>query len=415
MKLRSYGHEEDFAVLRSWVEDERVHALWCAGQIPFPLNREEMQAFLERDAAEWGTRACMAEMDDGQPFGFFCYSVNPAGASAFLKFILLDPGQRGKGLGTELLQLVTRQMFDRKNGFDGRRILTVQLNVFDINEAALRCYCKAGFREDARQPEVFAHGAQRWGRCHMTARDPETENAQGEADIIRELYSLRDEKYAAFQRKLIPTLEKGRIIGVRTPQLRAMAKRLAGQPEGEKFLRDLPHYYFEENQLHAFLIGEEKNFDVCVKQTEAFLPCVDNWATCDQLSPKVFSGHRRELLACIRRWIGSDRVYTIRFGLGMLMRYFLDEDFQSSYLRLAAGVVSEEYYVNMMIAWYFATALARQYEAAIPFIEQGILPEWTHNKTIRKALESNRISSQKKEYLRTLQKKSGTGCKIKTE
>ena len=220
---------------------------------------------------------------------------------------------------------------------------------------------------------------------------------------IREtLFSLRDEKFAAFQARLIPNVSPQRIIGVRTPALRKLAKTLRGSGEAEEFLKALPHDFFEENNLHAFLLCEMKDFDACVQAVEDFLPYVDNWATCDQMSPRVFRKNKQALLPYIRCWIASERCYTRRFGTGMLMSHFLDEDFREEYLRLVSDKRSEEYYVNMMIAWYFATALAKQYEAALPYLENRRLDPWVHNKTIQKAVESFRVSDEHKACLRAL-------------
>ena len=220
---------------------------------------------------------------------------------------------------------------------------------------------------------------------------------------IREtLFSLRDEKFAAFQARLIPNVAPERIIGVRTPALRKLAKTLRGSGEAEEFLKALPHEFFEENNLHAFLLCEMKDFDACVQAVEDFLPYVDNWATCDQMSPGVFRKNKQALLPYIRCWIASERCYTRRFGTGVLMSHFLDEDFREEYLRLVSDKRSEEYYVNMMIAWYFATALAKQYEAALPYLENRRLDPWVHNKTIQKAVESFRVSDEHKACLRAL-------------
>ena len=220
---------------------------------------------------------------------------------------------------------------------------------------------------------------------------------------IREtLFSLRDEKFAAFQAKLIPNVAPERVIGVRTPALRKLAKTLRGSGEAEEFLKALPHDFFEENNLHAYLLCEMKDFDACVQAVEDFLPYVDNWATCDQMSPRVFRKNKQALLPYIRCWIASERCYTRRFGTGMLMSHFLDEDFREEYLRLVSDKRSEEYYVNMMIAWYFATALAKQYEAALPYLENRRLDPWVHNKTIQKAVESFRVSDEHKACLRAL-------------
>ena len=220
---------------------------------------------------------------------------------------------------------------------------------------------------------------------------------------IREtLLSLQDGEFAAFQARLLPNIAPERIIGVRTPELRKLAKQLRGSSDGEAFLKALPHDFFEENNLHAFLLCETKDFERCVQAVEEFLPYVDNWATCDQLRPKAFARNKQALLPHIRSWLDSDREYIRRFGIGMLMSHFLDEDFREEYLRWVSDIHSEEYYVNMMIAWYFATALAKQYEAALPFIENRRLDPWVHNKTIQKALESLRVSDERKIYLKTL-------------
>ena len=219
------------------------------------------------------------------------------------------------------------------------------------------------------------------------------------------LASMRDETYAAFQRKLLPTVPPDAVIGVRTPQLKALAKQMLTNSAAEGFLSELPHAYFDENQLHAFILSEMKDFDVCITAVEAFLPYIDNWATCDQLSPKAFKKSPERLLPFIDVWLASDKTYTVRFGIGMLMQHFLDERFSPEYPEKVAAVSSDEYYINMMIAWYFATALAKQYESVLPFIEKRVLPAWTHNKAIQKARESLRITPEQKEYLNSLKVK----------
>ena len=213
---------------------------------------------------------------------------------------------------------------------------------------------------------------------------------------------MQDEKYREFQRSLIPGLSRENIIGIRIPAMRKLAKEFAKEPEAAVFLKQLPHTYYDENILHALLIAEIKDYDACMEAVEAFLPYIDNWAVCDGLSPKTFGKHKAELLEKIRLWISSEHTYTCRFGIGMLMRWFLDEDFQPGYLELPAAVRSEEYYVNMMTAWLFATALAKQWDSAIPYLEQNRLDPWTHNKTIQKARESYRITTEQKEYLKRL-------------
>ena len=225
-------------------------------------------------------------------------------------------------------------------------------------------------------------------------------------DIQSELFSRQDLSYREMQVKIIPNIEADSIIGVRTPELKKLAKELVKRADIQEFLNDLPHRYFDENQLHAFIISEIKDYEQCISEVERFLPFVNNWATCDQLSPKVFKKHRPELLKKIKQWIGAETTYTIRFGTGMLMQHFLDEDFDPSYPELVAVVRSEEYYVNMMIAWYFATALAKQYETVLPFIENHRLDTWTHNKAIQKSVESYRITPDQKEYLKSLKIKN---------
>lgn len=221
-------------------------------------------------------------------------------------------------------------------------------------------------------------------------------------EIKTELFQLQDEAYHDFQGKLIPTIERDTIIGVRTPELRKLAKKLVKRDDVDEFLDVLPHLYFDENQLHAFLISEIKDFGRCMDNVCRFLPYIDNWATCDQLSPGIFKKYRQELLPYIREWIGSDRVYTVRFAVGILMQHFLDQDFDLAYPELVAGIRTEEYYINMMVAWYFATALAKQYEAVLPYIEGKRLNDWTHNKAIQKSIESRRITPEQKAYLRSL-------------
>ena len=221
-------------------------------------------------------------------------------------------------------------------------------------------------------------------------------------EIIEELFKKQDLKYRDFQGKLIPPKTVDDMIGVRTPELRKYAKELLKREDIDEFLAILPHEYFDEYQLHAFIISAMKDYDKCMEELQRFLPYVDNWATCDQLSPKIFKKHRPELLEHIKEWIKSDRTYTVRFAIGMLMEHFLNEDFDKKYPKMVAKVCSEEYYINMMIAWYFATALAKQYDSIIPYIEEKKLDKWTHNKTIQKAVESYRITPEQKEYLRTL-------------
>ena len=224
-------------------------------------------------------------------------------------------------------------------------------------------------------------------------------------DIRQRLFDLRDEQYAAFHRKLIPNIEARRVIGVRTPALRKLAKEVAREPVAADFLNALPHDYYDENQLHAFIVSGIKDFDECMRQTERFLPYVDNWATCDQLSPRVFSKQPEAVLQHAVGWMADEREYTVRFGIGRLMAHFLDDLFDERFPAMVADIRREEYYVRMMQAWYFATALAKQYARVLPFIEARRLEPWTHNKAIQKAVESYRINEEQKAYLKTLKTK----------
>ncbi|MBR4049629.1 MAG: DNA alkylation repair protein [Clostridia bacterium] len=222
-------------------------------------------------------------------------------------------------------------------------------------------------------------------------------------NVTENLLKRQDTEYKAFHSKLMPTVDENRVIGIRMPVLRKFAKELSDE-QAKEFMQGLPHFYYEENNLHAFLIERIGDYDECIKAVNAFLPFVDNWATCDSLRPKAFKKHLPELLEQIKIWISSKETYTVRFGLEMLMCYYLDEAFKPEYLTLAAGVKSEEYYVNMMLAWFFATALAKQYDSTITFIENNILDIWVHNKTIQKAVESYRITDEQKVYLKTLKR-----------
>ena len=221
-------------------------------------------------------------------------------------------------------------------------------------------------------------------------------------EIQQRLFALQDAGYRDFHAALMPTVDKALVIGVRMPALRALAKELKGTEPAADFMAQLPHKYYEENNLHAALIGHIRDFDACMAAVERFLPYVDNWATCDMMNPRALAKDKAALLERIRLWLQSGHPYTVRFGMEMLMNHFLEEDFREEYLALVASVQSEEYYVRMMQAWYFATALAKQYEAAVTYLEQRRLGAWVHNKTIQKARESFRVSQEQKEYLKSL-------------
>ena len=221
-------------------------------------------------------------------------------------------------------------------------------------------------------------------------------------EIQDRLFELQDEKYRDFQAKLIPTADPASVIGVRTPELRKLAKELSKKDDIDAFLETLPHDHFDENQLHAFILSGMKDYEKCMSGVCRFLPFIDNWATCDQLSPKIFGKNKDDLLAHIKEWLRSGETYTVRFAAGMLMEHFLGDDFDIAYPEMVAAIESDEYYVNMMRAWYFATALAKQYESIIPFIEEKKLDRWTHNKAIQKSVESYRITPEQKVYLKSL-------------
>ncbi len=223
--------------------------------------------------------------------------------------------------------------------------------------------------------------------------------------IKDELFEMQDRGYKEFHQKLMPTVEHDRVIGIRTPRLRKFAKEAAKRENIQGFLDDLPHKYYEENNLHAFIIAEIKDYETALAETKKFLPYIDNWATCDMFTPKVFKRNTERLLPEIYEWIRSPQPYTVRYAIGLLMQLYLDDNFEERFMSLATSVRSEEYYVNMMIAWYFAAALAKQYKSAIVYLTRNRLDTWTHNKTIQKAVESNRISPETKAYLKTLKRK----------
>lgn len=223
-------------------------------------------------------------------------------------------------------------------------------------------------------------------------------------DIQKRLFELADSEYASFQARLTPTVDKDLFIGVRVPNVRKLAKEIYKAGEYEDFLKELPHKYYDENMLHGLILSEFKDYDLCVSEIDKFLPYVDNWAVCDIMSPKCFKKNKDRLMTKIVEWSGSDEVYTSRFGIEMLMSHFLDDDFKKEYLEIPASVHLDDYYSKMMVAWFFATALTKQWDATVPYIELGKLETWTHNKTIQKARESYRITDDQKSYLKTLKK-----------
>jgi 3-methyladenine DNA glycosylase AlkD len=216
------------------------------------------------------------------------------------------------------------------------------------------------------------------------------------------LQDNKDQRLKDFNAKLIPNIDKERVLGITVSKLKAFAKRLYKENNYKEFINDLPHNYLEENHLHTFIIAEIKDFDSCALELEKFLPYIDNWATCDSLKPSAFKKNKDKLLVKIDKWIKSEKTYTIRFAISMLLTHFLDDEFNPKYLQLVAKVKSSEYYVNMMKAWYFATALAKQYDSTLPYLLDNKLDVWTHNKTIQKAIESYRITKSQKAFLKNL-------------
>ena len=223
--------------------------------------------------------------------------------------------------------------------------------------------------------------------------------------IQKELFSRQDKEYMKFLSKLTPNVSEDTIIGVRIPEIRKLAKKLVKNNEYEDFLKELPHKYYDENLLHGAIISENKDFENCIELLDNFLPFIDNWAVCDTISPKIFKKHKKELIEKVKEWSQSDKTYTCRFGVEMLMTHFLDEDFKKEYLEMVANIHSEEYYVKMVVAWFFATALAKQWDYAVIYLENNRLDVWVHNKTIQKARESLRILEDKKGYLKGLKRK----------
>lgn len=223
-------------------------------------------------------------------------------------------------------------------------------------------------------------------------------------DVQKQLFALQDKAYAEFQSKLTPTIPRQLFIGVRVPQLRKLAKQYIKNAESLTFMKALPHSYYDENMLHGLLVSEIMEYNTCIEAVDVFLPYVDNWAVCDVMSPKIFKKHKAQLLDKIRQWTASDHVYTCRFGIEMLMTHFLDDDFRQEYLDIPARIRSKEYYVNMMIAWFFATALAKQWNHAACYLREHRMDVWVHNKTIQKACESYRITADRKSYLKGLKR-----------
>ena len=322
--------------------------------------------------------------NEASPAGFIAFY--PKKDCMYLSKLYLYKEERGKGYGRLMLEFVIGEA--EKLGLPA-----VELNV-NINNPTVQVYEKMGFFMARREKNPIGHG--------FYMDDYVYRLSFVNREIREKLYSLKDDEYGKFQGKLMPDVPDDSIIGVRMPQIRELAKEYAHHPRISGFLSELPHKYYDENILHAAIISMEKDYARAVESVNGFLPYVDNWAVCDILRPKAFSKNHEGLRSEIDRWIRGRDTYTVRFGLGMAMCHFLDEDFAPEYLEAAAGIHSDEYYVNMMIAWYFATALAKQWEAALPYLTDERLPVWVHNKTIQKAIESRRIADDRKTLLRSM-------------
>lgn len=306
-----------------------------------------------------------------------------------LHTLVVDPAFSGRGYGTQFVKFY--ESYAREKGCS-----CLRMDTNARNRAARSLYAGLGYREADIVPCVFN------GIPDVQLVCLEKELVTVSEKIRERLFEMQDLKYRDFHAKLMPTVSKDTVIGVRIPELRKYARKLAKAPEIGAFLTDLPHEYYDENNLHGYIVEQIRDYDTCLQETERFLPYIDNWATCDTMAPKVFAKHTQELLEAVRRWLASEKPYTVRFGIGMLMRFYLDENFEPEYLEMVSRIRSEEYYVNMMIAWYFATALAKQYDTALGYLEEQRLDVWTHNKAIQKACESCRITAQQKDYLRSL-------------
>ena len=221
-------------------------------------------------------------------------------------------------------------------------------------------------------------------------------------NVEEELFKLQDKKYQKLQVNLVPNVDKEKIIGVRVPEIRKLAKKYKNDDSVNEFLKELPHKYYDENLLHGLIISEIKDYDRCIEEVEMFLPYVDNWAVCDTMSPKIFAKNKDKLIIMIKKWIKSSELYTCRFGIRMLMNHFLKDDYKDEYLELPAAIHTDEYYLKMMVAWFYATALAYRWDDTIKYLDEKKLDKWTHNKTIQKAIESYRITDSQKEYLRKI-------------
>jgi RimJ/RimL family protein N-acetyltransferase/3-methyladenine DNA glycosylase AlkD len=401
MKMRKSFHPSDARIILSWIKDEKTQRMWGVDKFShFPLSEDDLKTYYSDYFADENSYV-FSFYDDDTPVGSLCAKLDEETKTVRLSRIIVDDTKRSRGYATSMLVHAISFFFEKKHQ---KRIT---LGVYENNLPALRCYSKLGFyRYEDKEYTFFG---EKWNFTQMmiSADDYCGFIAGHSAEHISyRLSLLQDKEYKSFISSLLPTVNDDTIIGVRTPALRSFAKEIFGTEAAKKYLSILPHTYYEENLLHAFLIEREKNYEECISSLSAFLPHVDNWACCDSLSPPVFKKHPDELLNEVKIWLSSKEPYTVRFGIKTLMNFYLDENFKTEYLDLVASIKSEHYYVNMMIAWFFATALAKQYDSALPYIEKHLLDAPVHNQAINKCVDSRRISPDQKEHLKALKLKN---------
>ena len=386
----------DYLAMYSWRGDPQVARYMLSGAVE---KAEDVIPWLEQqDPASDEKIICLIERkSDGLAVGSIGMFYDPASDTWTFGYNLRRD-EWGKGYATEAL----RAMMDHVRRTYGAHRFEGEAAV--ANPASLRVMGKCDLAE-IRDSSFTNLGTGECFPSKVYALEDRGADAHMTEEVQRRLFALQDAEYRLFQARLMPTIDVGTIIGVRTPELRKLAKELKGAEHIGDFLAALPHRYYDETNLHGFLISELKDYAAAAAAVDALLPYVDNWATCDLLSPKAFRKNRALLRADVLRWMSSDRPFTVRFGIEMAMSHFLDDGFDPSLAERIAAIRSEEYYVRMMVAWYFATALAKQWDAIIPFVEDRRLDPWTHNKTIQKAIESYRITDEQKAYLRSLKVK----------
>ena len=374
-----------------------VQRLWADGDVmkfvgfPDGLSQTagQMQDWFRRIVSRRPALNHFSIFEDGEYCGESFYEIDAAHRSAALD-IKLFRSARGRGIAAIGLSRAIGEAF--RNGAE-----TVWVDPDPENRKAVALYKKLGFQQKAF-PKHLLSGGEEPGSVYMEL----CKDSWPAVTLYGRLMEVKDEAYRQVQARLVPNIPPETILGVRTPEMRRIAKEIFASPERDAFLNALPHRSYEENLIHFFVIAMIRDFDACVQAVEAFLPYVDCWPVSDQATPKAFRKNRRELLPYIKKWIASEHVYTARFGIRMLMTEFLDEAFREEYPELAANKKGDDYYLKMMIAWYFATALAKQYEKTVPYLEQRRLDDWVHKKAIQKALESYRVTDAHKEYLKSL-------------